>query len=760
MCVAKVEFPWYDPVRFRGSATKDRSVPQLQARIQGWPWWRAQVIPRVPSVIELSLILSLGVVAAALAATMARWALSQSEGAPEALRVLGAVRRAGDDFAWRQGKRALGVALALGMLAFVAGPLTGTGDDASARPEIGVLAGTLLGALLCLGAGQLAIQIAPRASARVSTAMMRATHAHAVSIGLRAAAAITLGAETLAVLAVGGLVALLEFGSLETFRVHAPPLAAGLALGAVTAALWSQITGAAVHCAGQVGRRERRSNGHRERFELELENPALVVDLVGNHVGVSATRTQDAFCTSLLLHACVLSVVTRVWEANLGSFPNPWSLLALPILIRTFGLLGAGCAVFSLRADESDEPARVLWHGQVAAGVVGIAAIAGVCVWLLGDTWVPWFATASLGLGASLFVGMSRGQLVNRTSSSVKEVREMGVQSGVLALITATARSLATSWPTLAAIGASLWLGALLAEPSGLTDAAALALVLVASGFASSLPYLGTLALFDPIVDGACALTSLDGQRRPEVQHRAARMSQSALEAGAAGRGHVVVVSALIGVVALIDLPHLMHNPSAATQPLMLPTHALLGALLGLLATLFFSGVALRHSSRTANTLLVELQRQWGKPERTPQDPAPLPAEFRPRYAEHLALVCTRALHRSALLPLGVLLLPLVLLAARHALGANTTEQSTALLMFLLAFSVMTGLGVSLSADGFWALSSAARRQTRPKLAAELAAFDFVDSVAEFSGHALSPVAQLVAKGIVATSVVAVLVML
>ncbi len=709
------------------------------------------------SVIELSLIFGLAVLAALLAASFARWSLAPVGAADEAVRVLAAVKRAGTAFAWRQGKRAMAVAISLGGAFCLSGTLL---HDSSHRPTAwSLLGGVVVGALLCQFAGQLAIAVAPRASSRVATAMVRATQTHGVSVALRASAAIGIGAEALALLSVGGLLSMLVFGSLATFREHAPLVSCGLALGAVTSALWSQVTGAAVQGAGNVGRREHHFPEIQERFELNAKNPTLILDLVGNHVGVSSTRVQDAFSSSVLLYVGALSVASWVWEANTSAFPNALAFISFPFLIRAFGLLATGVAVFSTRADESDDPTFVLRRGQVAMAIVALAAMGGLAVWQLGQAWLTWFVVAALGLSASLALSFTRHQLAHRRSAGHQQLKEASRLSGPLLISGGVSGALSAAWPAVLATALSLGLGATLGANTEMPGGAAFAAAIVISGFAMALPYVTAQALFDPIVEGACCLAALDGKRRPEVRTRAVRLSQAALSAGSAGSGQLLAISPLLGALYVVALPR---SSGEAASLMVTPSVALFlaTALFGVFAVLSFGGVALVHGQKVARHLALELSRQMQSFALGANGKSELPADFRPRYADHLEFVCSSALGGLALAPLGVVLLAPVLVLLAPMTAEFSVPMLLGLLTSLLVFATVTSFGLGLAGQGTWSLLSAARRHGRAQGTYQLSTLNFADELGEFAGNAVSPIMGLVGKALVAACLASALILI
>lgn len=657
--------------------------------------------------------------------------------------MLAAVRRAGDEFVWRQAKRALSAAAALGLFYSLLG-LVDDGPDAEPL-RLSLLGAVGLGALLCQAIGQLAVSVAPRASSHVAAAMVRATHSHGMAVGLRGAAAIGLVSAALGLLASGSTLLLLPFGSFQVFQKYAPLVSWGLGLGAVCSALWSQVTGGALHCAGQAGRRQPLLPELSERFEVNVKNPTLILDLVGNHVGVTATRAQDAFCTVVMLHAATISLALWVWRD--GS-PPPFTVFAYPVLIQAFGLFAAAVTIFSARADESDEPTLVLWRAQLAMAAISVASLAGLCTWLFDDAWLPWFATSATGVGASLLVVFFRQQLVDRRRVGLKDQRDSAGISSLIHISRGVAAGTASAWPGLLALGACIAIAAQLANdagPMGAPFATAIALC----GFAMNVPYVASLAIFDPIVDGGCAMATLDPRRRPDLRTRAIRLEQAALSAGTVGRGQLVMFNAALGVLCTLLLGHFRDGVQHAGLPAA-PALAWAGGLCGLLATLSLSGVGLKHIATVASRTALDVQRQLQGFARDGNGITELPEDFRPRYADHLSAACGRALQaRSMTVLLALLLVPCMVVLV--GLSSSSLPEGLGLpLVWFIAFSTAATLALGLGADAVWSLLSAARRQAHPKPGPQLCSLNLADGLGEFAANAVSPTLALVFKSLLA----------
>lgn len=713
--------------------------------------------------IELFLIFGVIGAATIAAVLLARWALARGEGSAEAVRVSAAVARAGDEFGWRVGKRALGVALLVGTAASFAAvaesesatPVAATAALAVPEGFAAVLAqswswalgGTLLGAVGCFLTGQLGLQIGARASSRVAAVAVKTSQAQIVAVALRGAAAIAIGAELLALLAVLGPLGLLPLGFETLFDTHAVFGLGGLAMGATAAALVSQLAGTSVHFAGLQTRREPPFGPARERYQLQAQNPGLILDLMGQQAGVSVVRAQNAFCTALLSYLALLLLVAR-WGSNASGALDVRLLLVL-VLLRALGIL-AGCfSVLSLRADEGDDPSLVLWRGQLAAVVLSLAGLCGALVWSMGADWLAWFAAGALGLMASASLGLGqRLASERRYEPALGDARELPANGAAasLALGRVLGRALNGAWRPLVLIAIASALAAFMGANSSHPEGAVRGLCLLLTGLGMALPYANCLALFEPILETGFAQASLDPvHQRPEFHQRAQRLGLAATNAGQVGTSHGSLVTL---VLALLLGTTLLRGSNL--EPIVSSVHfAWAGALLGLGAILGFSAITVQHVLGCSASTLSEVHGQLRDLPRDAEGRPRATQNFRPRYSETLAAACERALSARGLLVLGVTLLPWVLVALLPMLGThNTTLSRSLLLSSLLACAGLAGTALSLlSRAALGALHATRRGRTGPD---SVGALQVTEGLADLCGNVLDPSLQLVAKGTLA----------
>lgn len=626
---------------------------------------------------ELSLVLGLVAGAGILAVFFARWVLSQDEGGIEARRLLRAVQRAGADFTGAQSRRALWMGGALWLLFAMAGPAV------SHTPGRGLLlltAGVIVGGVLAVGIGQLALQLAVQGAARTALALQSGAVGAVTDTGLRSSAAPALIAEGASLLvAVGSLVPVALDPSPASFRTLGL-LATSVAAGALVPTLLGAITGGAMQLAGSTGRREPLLHAGRHAYQLDPRNPSLVLDVLGAHLAKSAVTIQSAFSVSLTTHAATAAaVLLALREApQLG---QPLLLLSLPLLVRGCGLAASGFAILLTHSQGSDEVESTILRGRLASVVLSVAALLGGSLWLLGaDRYLPFFFTGLVGIVGSQLVGLrNEGRQGSRRQ---RELAEAARNSAPLGLSSSFARAFfGAAWaavPIFVCAGVG-WGAAPLLGVEGW----GLSVALVLAGCFATHAHSVALSGFDSLVESACGLVSLEqSHQRLDVQHRLVFLGSAATQVGGIARSAASARIALLALTVAGVAPMLQLGPapfSLAAPAEGVSAAAMLGsgtgAAMGLISVMVFCGLVLKHLATCALELKSELQGQLRAFTRGSDGLVELPAEFKPRYRDHLETAARSALKRAEIPCAMGLLVPLSLFLIVTRVAPGTPEN-------------------------------------------------------------------------------------
>jgi hypothetical protein len=691
------------------------------------------------------------------AAALARWVIAR--GLPDAVadRLPAAVRRAAGRFTRRQATGAMLCTVAAAVLLLGLAVQQSLFNDQAPGPspwlslQMG-LAAALGAGLLAVGVHQLATRLAIECSASVaSTAQDSAAAAGAAA--LQGGTAIAALGEAISLACGAGTLAWLSSGASPAL---ARPVVGGLAIGALVVGMFSQVTGTALHAAGQIGRRQSRVTAEPFRYQLDPRNPSLVLDGAGMHLGVCANRALDAFCASLLCNlACISVLLPRIDSA--GARQDTLALLSWVLVIRGVGLLAALVTASLTRSSEVDGTSQALKRAQLSVILLNCCGILGASRWLLGNTAAVALAQCAL-LGLLMASGLAAlsARSVERRARRVRDGQARGTLEFPLTISDGASVAVRDAGVPMLVLALGVGVAWHLGSASNAVVEGVLALVV---GFSVGLSSYTGLALFDPIVDGACGLVSLTAAHtKPEFQSRVATLNATTLSAGTAAQRYFITLSGLLGLTFALGFPNalwpaLLAGPSSAFGGAVAPL-ALLAGMAGAALVLVYCSLSVLHVAAVTRACALSPTDEPGARATGELAPQTSPESARPRYGDVLDQAFNRAFTGVAWFVVAALSLPVIALVAVRSAGGPPELLATTMMSFL-AFATMTGISVGLITEGTWSLLSATRRQSRPGNDGQLGALNLAESVAEFAGNTLSPTAQFIVKGAIAVCLTA-----
>lgn len=616
--------------------------------------------------------------------------------------------------------------------------------------------GMALGAANACLVARVGARLAVRASLRLVSAAQHSMD-RALSASVRTGGAIGLCAESISVIGISIVFGLLFAmkGGFHSSGENAGPLARAIvlllpshALGVATAALVIQRGGATYHAAGDVAADlagERDAGLEHD----DARNPAVIADLVGDHVGPAAGRAIDLLLCATVSNVTAVVIGVSVVEAARGQgVAAALSLAAFPLVARAFGVIASAFGVMVVRTDDVGSPSMALWRGQITTAVISLGGLLGSALWLIGDPGaLRMFWTGALGLGAATTAAHLARFGIDRRVGPLRELLETQRVADAPAMAFGLAAGLsAAALPmgvlAIAIVGA-YELGASTGLPAGgLLGALTALMTMSASG-----PYLLALGTFGPVADGARGVGSVNAASA-EAQRRALRLDETGFTAATVAQVYAVVTSSLAAVLAASALPILSRPagaPSAGVD-LLRPLVALSGAL-GLALVLGYSASAARSAARGARGVAQEVERQLRGFPREKGRPV-IPADYTPSYRACVELTARAALHPLAVPVAVALAVPLALgLVLRTLFRTSDRLVPTDALVAFVVVGALGALGMSLTAGGAKNLLAAARRATRRNTPS--GGFDAAvsgDAVADLMGNAAGPAAQLLIK--------------
>jgi K(+)-stimulated pyrophosphate-energized sodium pump len=613
----------------------------------------------------------------------------------------------------------------------------------------------LIGAASACLVARLASRVTVGATMRSLSAAQRSID-RALGIAIRAGGSVAILVEALA--ALGILLVFLLLFLIKGGRAMALPQASELALaiavllpmhalGAAIATLVLQRGGAAYHVASDIAAD---LAGERDAAleHDDAKNPAVVADLVGDHVGAVAGRGVDTFLSATCANVAAVAIAAALFHAShaeLGS-RAALGLASLPLVMRAFGVVASMFGVMVVRSLEAERLESAFWRGQATTTIVCIGAFAGTALWLVGEPhYLAFVWAALLGLGAAtLGAHLLRWRATRRSGSTKEAVDSLrtgeapGVAEGLGAGLETAAIPLLLVALTMAAayeLGAS----------TKLPGAGVVASLVAVMAMLAASPYVLALSLVAPVADAARGIGAMSATH-PEAQRRAQRMDDAAFSASTMSRAYLIVsgcLSALLCASALVLLGKLgpVSMPLDFGKPVVIWSGAL-----GLAIVLAFVGNTLRASSHSSRSVAQEVERQLrGFPRERGR--AVVPADYTPSYRACVELTAKTSL-QGILLPVAIAFAtPALLGVGLRVVFRESAGLATEGLAAFVSIAAMSGLALGLALDGARATLSAARRANRSTTAGFGSAIGG-EALGDAFGNAAGPAAHVLCKAL------------
>ena len=713
---------------------------------------------------EFGLIVGIDVVGLVLALLMWRGVSVRDAGSATIRRLGSALERAARAFLWREYRL---IALATFVLVALAVALSasvdlGGGSITRLAAAFWTAAGLCLGALGATVAGYVGTLLAVRGSVRAAAASATSVDS-ALGVAIRAAGAAGLLSETLSGLLVASLFGLL-FAIQGGFALpseqalplvtHVARLLPSFALGAAVSALVLQRGGGAFHAASGVG------SDHAGERDAGLDhddarNPAVVAELVGDHVGASATRVVDGFASASVGNVAALLIGAALSAASPGG--DPLLFLALPLVVRAFGVIASAFGLLLVRTDETSNVSHALLRGYLSTAVIALTALGGTSYWLFGEHFLTVFGCSALGLVSVLLAAHALLFRLGRRSSAMRDSAEsLRIGGGVLAAAGLGA-GLESAILPVSVLGVALAACVGIATHGSMPLGVELCLLMFALAAFSVAPFVLSVATLGSIADGARGIANMSNADS-ELKRRSARLDEASFTSAAVARQYAVFTGALSSLLMAWAISEQGHTTGGAALSSVASSSTLAlvwcGAL-GAAVVLSYAGSVARASVRGAREVAAEVERQLrGFPRE--HGIAQVPVDYTPSYKSCVELTTTVSLRR-ALIPIAVgLAAPVLLGFGLRLLFRNVAPLLVPLgLSWFVVVASLTGLALPLVVDSARATIGSVRRANRGKEGGNALAHSITaDAVSDIFGNAAAPALQLLVKATAAAALI------
>jgi K(+)-stimulated pyrophosphate-energized sodium pump len=581
------------------------------------------------------IILPAGVIAVLFAVYLARDVLSRDTGTKEMVDVADTIFEGAVAFIRRQyttigvlalvGAVIIGVVIAIVETADVADVPELAGAPIGFRTAIAFL----VGAACSMASGIIGMYISVKANVRTASAARRSL-VEAVQVAMRGGAVSGFLVVALSLLGVYGIFA--AFGGLSGDTVHqAPFLIVGFGFGASFVALFAQLGGGIYTKAADVGA-DLVGKVEAGIPEDDPRNAGVIADLVGDNVGDCAGRGADLFESTAAenIGAMILGVGVYV-IASASGWPNPEGWIFFPLVVRAFGLLSTIVAIFFIRGREDENPMNMLNRGYWVTTILSVGAlllVTNVMMQTNGDApsglpvWLYFFAAGVVGLATSVAFVYITQYYTAGTFRPVREIAEASRTGPATNIISGVAVGFETTFVTAITIGialfASHWLGsqAGIVTPDGRDVGGIFGTAVATMGMLMTTAYILAMDTFGPITDNAGGIAEFS---RAEAGAREItdRLDAVGNTTKALTKGYAIASASLAAFLlfsAYIDKVNLIQTNRGGellTSVNLADVNVFIAGLMGAMLVYFFSSLAIRAVGTTAQSIIVEVRRQF-----------------------------------------------------------------------------------------------------------------------------------------------------
>jgi K(+)-stimulated pyrophosphate-energized sodium pump len=611
-----------------------------------------------------------GIAAVLFALYLARDVLGRDKGTQAMQDVGDMIREGADAFIKRQYTTIAALALIGAVIIGAVIAAVETPDVADVRSLAGLPIGILTGVAFLVGAaasmlsGIIGMVISVRSNVRTAAAARRSL-VEAVQVAMRGGAVSGFLVVALSLLGVWGIFSIYDALIPEITVKEAPFVIVGFGFGASFVALFAQLGGGIYTKAADVGS-DLVGKVEAGIPEDDPRNAGVIADLVGDNVGDCAGRGADLFESTAAenIGAMILGVAAFT-IAEASGWPNPEAWIFFPLVVRAFGLLATIVAMFFIRGSETENPMNILNRGYWVTTLLSVVGL-GVTTYVMMNTgtatgangippWIWFFFCGIVGLATSVVFVYITQYYTAGTFRPVREIAEASRTGPATNIISGTAVGFETTLVTALSIGAALiashWLGsqAGLKNLDGKDVGGIFGTAVATMGMLMTTAYILAMDTFGPITDNAGGVAEFS---RSEASAREItdRLDAVGNTTKALTKGYAIASASLAAFLlfsAYIDKVNLIQGNRGGElleSVNLADVGVFVAALIGAMLAFFFSSLAIRAVGKTAQSIIVEVRRQFR------EMPGIMDYSQRPDYAR-VVDITTRAALREMILP-------------------------------------------------------------------------------------------------------------
>jgi K(+)-stimulated pyrophosphate-energized sodium pump len=469
----------------------------------------------------------------------------------------------------------------------------------------------VIGAFLSALAGFVGMRVATKANVRTTNAA-RTSLAKALNISFSGGAVMGLSVAALGILGLSLLFIFFQKLFNPELALGAPlkrvlEVLTGFSLGAESIALFARVGGGIFTKAADVGA-DLVGKVEAGIPEDDPRNPAVIADNVGDNVGDVAGMGADLFGSyvSTILATMVLGASVTMKSDQPDQF-NGMSAVILPLVIAIVGLVFSVVGTWFVRIRENGNPQAALNRGNWGAIILTAAASFFIIKHMLpesfeikGETFTSMnvFTTVVIGLIVGALMSIITEFYCSMGKNPVMTIARQSISGAATNIISGlSVGMISTALPILVLAGGII---------ISFSVAGIYGVAIAASGMMATTGIQLAIDAFGPIADNAGGIAEMSHLPK-EVREKTDILDTVGNTTAAIGKGFAIASAALTSLALFAAFKEITGIEVIDISN----AKVLAGLFIGGMIPFLFSALAMRAVGRAANSMVVEVRRQF-----------------------------------------------------------------------------------------------------------------------------------------------------